>query len=126
MSKTFRALQVPLGEDLLPLTALLRSRGVLHQIYEESGQQVLSVFDPSDVQPVENLYRAWRSGDVQIEARAGRPVASTVAPASNGGCAPVTVGLRPAISIAVVSWPFSCSVVTAQQWCALLSVPALR
>lgn len=76
MTQTYTVLQAPLEEDLLPLTALLRSRGVPHQIYEEAGRQVLSVFDPSHVQPVEGLYRAWRSGDVQIEAREGKAVAS--------------------------------------------------
>lgn len=78
MPDNFTVLQVPLEEDLLPLTALLRSRGVPHQIFEESGQQVLTVFDKAHIQPVENLYRAWRAGEVQIEARQGKPTASAV------------------------------------------------
>jgi GlpG protein len=116
MRKTFRALQVPLGEDLLPLTALLRSRGVLHQIYEESGQQVLSVFDPSHVQPVENLYRAWRSGDVQIEARAGKPVASTV-PRLEWRLCPVTT----VFALLGIGFFLAFFLGAPEQWLALLS-----
>jgi GlpG protein len=116
MRKTFRALQVPLGEDLLPLTALLRSRGVLHQIYEESGQQVLSVFDPSHVQPVENLYRAWRSGDVQIEARAGKPVASTV-PLLEWRLCPVTT----VFALLSIGFFLAFFLGAPEQWLALLS-----
>lgn len=89
MAQTFTVLQVPLGEDLLPLTALLRSRGVPHQIYEESGQQVLTVFEQGHVQLVDNLYRAWRSGEVKIEARAGKSVTSA-APLIQWRQSPVT------------------------------------
>jgi len=65
------AIRASVEEDLLPLTALLRSRGVPHRIYEEGGRQVLEVFDPGHVAPVRELYRAWRAGEVRIEVRQG-------------------------------------------------------
>lgn len=77
MANSYNVLQVPLEEDLLPLTALLRSRGVPHRIYEEHGRQVLAVFDQQHVQPVTSLYQAWRKGDVTIEAGPARPTAVT-------------------------------------------------
>ncbi|TDG11938.1 rhomboid family intramembrane serine protease [Seongchinamella unica] len=77
MADSYTVLRVPLGEDLLPLTALLRSRGVAHRIYEDEGQQVLAVFERQHVQPVSRLYQAWRDGEVTIEPGATRPVALT-------------------------------------------------
>ena len=74
MANTYTVLQLPLEEDLLPLTALLRSRGVPHRIYEEDGRQVLAVYDPQHVQPVSSLYRAWRNGEISIERAPGGPV----------------------------------------------------
>jgi GlpG protein len=61
------ALSVDLQEDLLPLSAALRQRGVGHRIYEENGRQVVKVGDPGQVAEVEELYRAWRAGEVRIE-----------------------------------------------------------
>ncbi|RLQ22408.1 rhomboid family intramembrane serine protease [Seongchinamella sediminis] len=77
MADSYIVLQVPLEEDLLPLTALLRRRGVPHRIYEEEGQQVLAVFDRQHVQPVASLYQAWRRGQVTIEPGDPRPVAAS-------------------------------------------------
>ena len=37
------ALRVDVEENLLPLSVLLHQRGVAHRIFEENGQQVLSV-----------------------------------------------------------------------------------
>ena len=65
MPENYHVLSAPLEEDLLPLTALLRSRGVPHQIYEDQGEQVLVVFDAANVSPVAELYRAWRAGEVR-------------------------------------------------------------
>ena len=99
MADQFTVLEAPIGEDLLPLTALLRSRGLPHQIYEEGGRQVLAVRSPEHVEPVKALYRAWRSGEVQIEARPGTtPVARTGGPRWQE--APVTIGFA-LVSIAV-------------------------
>jgi GlpG protein len=62
------ALSVSVEEDLLPLSALLRQRGVVHRIFEEGGSQVLEVQGgEQQAQQVASLYRAWRSGKVQIE-----------------------------------------------------------
>ena len=67
MSYRFTALQLDIGEDLLPLSAVLQQRGVGHRIYEESGLQVLKVSRPEQVDEVISLYRAWRAGEVRIE-----------------------------------------------------------
>ncbi len=61
------ALSVSLEEDLLPLSALLHQRGVVHRIFEENGQQVLAVQHTAQVPQVLSLYRAWRAGEVRIE-----------------------------------------------------------
>lgn len=66
------ALRVGLGEDLLPLSTALHQHGVAHRIYEENGAQVLKVAEASQVERVERLYRAWRSGEVRIEVRPGQ------------------------------------------------------
>ncbi len=74
MAQRFTVFDAPIEEDLLPLTALLRSRGLPHQIFEEKGRQVLVVFSEEQVTPVRELYRAWRAGEVKIEAtRSGSP-----------------------------------------------------
>ncbi len=99
MADQFTVLEVPIEEDLLPLTALLRSRGLPHQIYEEGGRQVLAVCSAEHVEPVRALYRAWRSGEVQIEARPGAaPIARTGGPRWQE--TPVTIGFA-LVSIAV-------------------------
>lgn len=67
MTNGYTALSVDVEENLLPLSAALHQRGVGHRIYEENGRQVVKVGDPGQVAEVEALYRAWRSGEVQIE-----------------------------------------------------------
>ncbi len=99
MSRAHTVLQLPLEEDLLPLTALLRSRGLPHRIYEEEGQQVLEVFSPEHVQPVQHLYQAWRSGEVTIAQQQGRAQA-LVSQGPQFRLAPVTTGFA-AVSLAV-------------------------
>jgi rhomboid protease GlpG len=69
MFRGYTALSVDLQEDLLPLSAVLRQRGVGHRIFEENGRQVLKVGQPGQVAEVEALYRAWRAGEVRIEAQ---------------------------------------------------------
>ena len=90
MPERFHVLSVPLGEDLLPLTALLRARGLPHQIYEEGGMQVLVVFRQADVGAVADLYKAWRSGEVRIEPGNG-PAPVVRMSGVNWRSAPVTV-----------------------------------
>ena len=60
MQSTYQALSVALEEDLLPLSALLRQRGVMHRIFEEGGRQVVLVSGQDQVQQVQDLYQAWR------------------------------------------------------------------
>ena len=68
------ALTVGVEEDLLPLSALLQQRGVVHRVFEQNGQQVLAVQRAAQTSEVVSLYRAWRSGDVSIQlSEQGRP-----------------------------------------------------
>jgi GlpG protein len=67
MQDTYQALSVALEEDLLPLSALLRQRGVMHRIFEKGGRQVVLVGGQDQVQQVQDLYQAWRAGDLRIE-----------------------------------------------------------
>jgi GlpG protein len=61
------ALSVSVEEDLLPLSALLHQRGVIHRVFEEGGRQVVMVMQEAQAQQVQSLYRAWRAGEIQIE-----------------------------------------------------------
>ena len=100
MPDLYTALNAPIEEDLLPLTGLLRTRGVPHQIFEENGQQVLAVLAPEHVQPVRDLYQAWRHGQVQIEVSGGQGRASSPVGSVQWRQAPVTVAFA-LVSIAV-------------------------
>jgi GlpG protein len=88
----------PIEEDLLPLTGLLRSRGLPHQIFEENGRQVLVVFAEEHVAPVRDLYRAWRAGEVRIEVDRQRSTAAVRRTPVQWRESPVTVTVA-AISI---------------------------
>ncbi|MDX1733728.1 MAG: rhomboid family intramembrane serine protease [Halioglobus sp.] len=67
MDEMFKALAVPLEEDLLPLSVLLRERGVPHRIVEQDGQQVLQVARLEHARVVAALYKSWRDGEFTIE-----------------------------------------------------------
>jgi len=67
MSGLHEALSVNVEEDLLPLSALLHQRGVVHRIFEENGRQVVVVQHAAQAQLVADLYRDWRAGKVRIE-----------------------------------------------------------
>lgn len=67
MPEFYLALSVAIEEDLLPLSTLLRQRGVVHRIFEEGGRQVVMVQQETQVQPVQSLYNAWRAGKMEIE-----------------------------------------------------------
>ncbi|MCB1703159.1 MAG: rhomboid family intramembrane serine protease [Halioglobus sp.] len=73
------ALRVDVEENLLPLSVLLHQRGVAHRIFEENGQQVLSVQRASQSDEVVSLYRAWRAGELRIELTGRAPDAPLVA-----------------------------------------------
>ena len=70
---------VSVEEDLLPLSALLQRRGVVHRVFEENGQQILAVQQSAQASEVESLYRAWRAGDVSIQVSQQRRSAPLVA-----------------------------------------------
>ena len=67
MQDTYHALSVALEEDLLPLSGLLHQHGVMHRIFEEGGRQIVLVGRQDQAQQVQDLYQAWRAGDVRIE-----------------------------------------------------------
>lgn len=92
MSVFHTALSVDVEEDLLPLSALLHQRGVVHRIFEESGRQVLKVQHAQQTEQVEALYRAWRAGEVRIEL-SGKARSTPLHGALNWRSAPVTVVL---------------------------------
>ncbi len=93
------ALTVDLQEDLLPLSAMLRQRGVAHKIFEEQGRQVLAVAQAEQVPSVQAMYKAWQSGELEIQLQRR---AAPAAPATGlqWRRAPVTV-LFAAIAVAV-------------------------
>src|SRR5210317_1842953 len=92
MTEFHPALSVSVEEDLLPLSAILHQRGVVHRIFEENGKQVLMVQHAAQAADVKSLYRAWRAGEVRIElARQGRRPPLTGVVAWRG--VPVTIGL---------------------------------
>lgn len=87
------ALSVPVEEDLLPLSTLLHQRGVAHRIFEEGGQQVVLVARAEQAPQVQQLYRAWRSGEVRIELAAQQPVSQATPVTSQWQGVPVTLCL---------------------------------
>jgi len=84
-------LTVSVEEDLLPLSALLHQRGVVHRVFESGGRQVLAVQQASRAPEVEALYSAWRTGEVRIElaGKGSTPPLATV----NWRTIPVTAAL---------------------------------
>ncbi len=92
MTEFYPALSVGVEEDLLPLSAILQQRGVVHRIFEENGRQVLVVQGAAQAEEVTTLYRAWRAGELRIELtrQGGRaPLLTTV----NWRSVPVTTAL---------------------------------
>ena len=93
MQDFYPALSVAVEEDLLPLSALLHQRGVMHRIFEENGRQVVMVADAGQAAQVEALYRAWRAGEVRIELSPGKPANQRQSSAPLRLRAPVTLAL---------------------------------
>lgn len=85
------ALSVAVDEDLLPLSTLLHQHGVVHRIFEEAGQQVVMVARADQAQRVQDLHRAWRAGQVRIEASRSGQSPSAASPAIHWQVAPVTL-----------------------------------
>jgi len=67
MPDSYRALSVSVEEDLLPLSALLHRRGLPHRISEVAGRQVLEVATEEQALQVQELYRRWRGGEIEIQ-----------------------------------------------------------
>lgn len=92
MSFEFTALSVDLAENILPLSAVLHQRGLVHRIYEENGRQVLKVSEQARVEEVASLYEDWRSGKFTIE-MVSRKHPGSVSPYTTWRQAPVTLVL---------------------------------
>lgn len=93
MEKTYQALNVGVEEDLRALSGLLHQHGVQHRIFEEGGRQVVLVGTQDQAQQVDDLYQAWRAGDVRIE-RSRHARDEMMAPERSAWFgAPVTLGL---------------------------------
>tara|TARA_R110002124_G_scaffold57039_3_gene160223 strand:- start:2988 stop:3848 length:861 start_codon:yes stop_codon:yes gene_type:complete len=80
MADFYPALNVAVEEDLLPLSTLLHQRGVMHRIFEEGGQQVVMVARADQAAQVQELYRAWRAGEVRIELSKRQQASAPTAP----------------------------------------------
>ena len=93
MEKTYQALNVGVEEDLRPLSGLLHQHGVQHRIFEEGGRQVVLVGRQDQAQQVDDLYQAWRAGDVRIERSRHATDVMMAAERSAWFGAPVTLGL---------------------------------
>jgi GlpG protein len=57
----------PLETDLSAVTGYLRQRGVVHQIYEERGEQIIAVADSSFVEPLLQFLEGVMQGKIHIE-----------------------------------------------------------
>jgi len=67
----YKALELALDEDLRELSRYLWRQGLPHRITEQSGKQIVWVREPTQVDPLRELYARWRRGDVlpEIEVR---------------------------------------------------------
>lgn len=93
MADFHTALTVTVEEDLLPLSILLRQRGVAHRVYEQGGQQVVMVANVGQAEQVQELYRAWRAGEMRIELSQREKAPGPVPTATHWRSAPVTLAL---------------------------------
>ena len=57
----------PLQTDLTHITEFLRERNIQHQVYEETGMQVIAVSDPRMVEPVATFIDEVTQGKIKIE-----------------------------------------------------------
>ena len=100
MSEWCRALSVPIEEDLLPLSALLHRHGLPHRVIEEAGRQVLLVQGRDNAEQVDQLYRRWRAGEVEITLRKSPATSHPPRARLDWRTAPVMLGLI-AVSVCV-------------------------
>lgn len=68
-----KALEVSIDEDLRELSHYLWASGLPHRITEQSGKQIVWVGEPTQIDPLRELYARWRRGEtlppVQRKAR---------------------------------------------------------
>lgn len=63
----------PLEQDLAKLSGYLRSRGLVHRIAEDQGQQLLEVTDVEVIPALNQFLDEFLSGNVELEAAATAP-----------------------------------------------------
>lgn len=80
-----KAIRVPAGEDLRPLVGLLRTRGIPHHTTEESGELVVWAPDRKHAALIESLYRAWKSGELDLSEMATSSAAGSTPSLVPGG-----------------------------------------
>ena len=100
--KRIRAACVPLDFDLRPVIAALRRGGCRLQVSEESGEQVVWVWDVSQVEPLQRLIEAQRRGELVVH--------ENLAANQNRGYAQAGVALIWRLSLFLKSCPLASTI----------------
>lgn len=100
--KRIRAACVPLDFDLRPVIAALRRAGCRLQVSEESGEQVVWVWDVSQVEPIQRLIEAQRRGELVVH--------ENLAANQNRGYAQAGVALIWRLSLFLKSCPLASTI----------------
>ena len=100
--KRIRAACVPLDFDLRPVIAALRRAGCRLQVSEESGEQVVWVWDVSQVEPLQRLIEAQRRGELVVH--------ENLAANQNRGYAQAGVALIWRLSLFLKSCPLASTI----------------
>ena len=100
--KRIRAACVPLDFDLRPVIAALRRAGCRLQVSEESGEQVVWVWDVSQVEPLQRLIEAQRRGEFVVH--------ENLAANQNRGYAQAGVALIWRLSLFLKSCPLASTI----------------
>lgn len=64
-----RVVEAPVEEDLAPFSRFLWQHRVPHRIFEERGRQVLELANAAAAEEVRAAYRAWRAGEIDLDAQ---------------------------------------------------------
>lgn len=100
--KRIRAACVPLDFDLRPVIAALRRAGCRLQVSEESGEQVVWVWDVSQVEPLQRLIETQRRGELVVH--------ENLAANQNRGYAQAGVALIWRLSLFLKSCPLASTI----------------
>ncbi len=111
--KRIRAACVPLDFDLRPVIAALRRAGCRLQVSEESGEQVVWVWDVSQVEPLQRLIEAQRRGELVVH--------ENLAANQNRGYAQAGVALIWRLSLFLKSCPLASTIAALCLTIALMS-----